>query len=88
MHLLVPDLPYPLPIDHGPFVGLQSGSTIDVRMLPNDPRVRALMPGSCVTMVNDEDQESLIVLGKGWNTTFKGSVLRIPYSDVSLSHSL
>ena len=87
MHLLVPDLHYPLPIDHGPMVGSQRAATIDVHMLPDDPRIRALIPGIRVTMVNDEDQECLIVLGQGWNTIYEGSVLRIPYSDGALGHS-
>lgn len=87
MYLLVPDLAYPVPFDSSPSFKTDSShhhdSTIDVHILPNDPRALALMPGIRVTMVDDEDQEQLIILGKGWSTSQPGSVLRIPYSDAT-----
>lgn len=82
MHLLVPYLPYPVPIVPSPLVGLQRETTIDLKIPFNDPRARALVPGMQVTMVNDEDHEQLVILGKGWITIHKDSVMRIPYSDV------
>ena len=88
MHLLVPDLAYPVPVDQSPLVGAQHETSIDVRIPPNDPRALALVPGMHVTMVNDEDHEQLIVLGKAWTTIHRGSVMRIPYSDVQVEQAI
>ena len=79
MHLLIPNLHYPVPIDPGPQQA-PSGPLFDVRIPTNDPRALALTPGMEVTMVDDDGQEQLIVLGRGWSTQAKGSVMRIPYT--------
>lgn len=88
MHLLVPYLPYPVPIDHSPLIGLQRETTIDLRIPFNDPRALALVPGMQVTMVNDNDEEQLVILGKGWITIHKKSVMRIPYVDVPVEQTV
>ena len=79
MHLLVPNLPYPIPVDDDQ-VASRRDPTINVRIPTNDPRALALVPGMLVTLVSDDDDERLIVLGRGWTTHNKGSVMRIPYS--------
>lgn len=79
MHLLVPDLPYQVPAstaaDSKP-----AAPAIDVRLPGNDPRGLALVPGMRVTLVSDDGRQIGIVLGDGWTSHTKGSVMRIPYS--------
>ena len=79
MHLLVPDLPHQVPVstaaDSKP-----SALAIDVRLPVNDPRGLPLVPGMRVTLVNDDGRQVGIVLGNGWTSHTKGSVMRIPYA--------
>ncbi len=82
MYLLVPNLPYPLPVDCEQIGTSLHEATIDVRIPPNDPRAMALIPGMQVTLASDDGDEHLIALGRGWTTQSKGSIMRIPYSQV------
>lgn len=79
MHLLVPDLPHTVPasraVDSKP-----AALAIDVRLPVNDPRGLPLVPGMRVTLVEDDGRELGIVLGDGWTSHAKGSVMRIPYA--------
>ena len=79
MHLIVPDLPHPVPAaaasDSKP-----TSLAIDVRLPVNDPRGLALVPGMRVILVADDGRHVGIVLGYGWTSHAKGSVMRIPYS--------
>lgn len=78
MHLLVTDLPHQVPasasVDSKP-----NAPAIDVRLPVNDPRGLPLVPGMRVTLVNDDGRQVGIVLGDGWTSHTKGSVMRIPY---------
>ena len=78
MHLIVPDVPYNVPAARA------SGSkadalAIDVRLPVNDPRGLSLVPGMRVTLVSDDGRKLAIMLGDGWTSHHKGSILRIPY---------
>ena len=84
MHLLVPDLPHQVPVttaaDSKP-----AAPAIDVRLPVNDPRGLALVPGMMVTLVSDDGRQIAIVLGDGWTSHTKGSVMRIPYTRAKVS---
>lgn len=91
MHLLVPNLHYPMPVNCDAdacdacdaIVASRREATINVRISPHDLRALALVPGMQVTLVDDDGDEQLIALGRGWTTQGRGTVMRIPYSQVA-----
>lgn len=83
MFLIIPNLAYQIPACMAPDNALTPGPMLDVRLPANDPRGLSLTPKMRVTLVHDDGRTCAIVLGSGWTTHHKGSVMRIPYTETT-----